>query len=265
MNQDFIAKHWYASVYEQFETQTDDVDFLLNTLKAQTDGSPQKILEVACGGGRICVPLAMAGHEVTGFDADEQMLLRCVRRGEGLKNLRVYQAEATTADWGGGYDVVVLGGNLLINIESTMDYAQAQQLFLRKAAMALRPGGHLWLDFDLHADPAKVFHRLRESSYFEGVDELGTTGRVVSFGSVYNPVTQICTGANHVELTTCSGQRLIIPEVWHKHIPTLSQVLVWLADAGLVVEQAMKNFTPEPLAEPLGNDTWRATIWACKQ
>ncbi len=264
MNQDFIAKHWYASVYEQFETQTDDVDFLINTLKTQTDGSPQTILEVACGGGRICVPLAQAGHDVTGFDADEQMLLRCVRRGMGLPNLRVYQAEATTADWGCGYEVVVLGGNLLINIESTMDYAQAQQLFLCKAAQALKPGGHLWLDLDLHADPAKVFHRLRESSYFEGVDELGTTGRTLYYGSVYNPVTQVCTGANHTELTCCNGQRLVFPRNWHKHILTLGQVKGWLADAGLVVEQATKNFTTEPLAEPLDGDTWRATIWARK-
>lgn len=264
MNQDFITKHWYASVYEQFETQTVDVDFLLNTLKTQTDGSPQKILEVACGGGRICVPLAIAGHDVTGFDADEQMLLRCVRRGKELPNLCVYQAEATATDWRSGYDVVVLGGNLLINIESTMDYAQAQQLFLRKAAMALKPGGHLWLDFDLHADPAKVFHRLGQGSYFQGTDELGTTGHIVYCGSVYNPVTQTCTGVNHLELTCCNGERLIIPRNWRKHIPTLAQVKGWLADAGLVVKRENKNFTLEPLTEPVDGDTWRATIWARK-
>ena len=64
MNRDFIAKHWYASVYEQFENQTRDVEFLLNFLHKNTTGETQKILEVACGGGRICVPLAQAGYNI---------------------------------------------------------------------------------------------------------------------------------------------------------------------------------------------------------
>ena len=78
MDRKFIAKHWYADVYEQFENQTNDVDFLLKVLSENTN-TPQNILEVACGGGRICVPLAQAGHTVTGFDKDEHMLLRCYR------------------------------------------------------------------------------------------------------------------------------------------------------------------------------------------
>jgi len=58
LNRDFIAKHWYANVYEQFENQTNDVEFLLDILHKNTNGDPQNILEVACGGGRISVPLA---------------------------------------------------------------------------------------------------------------------------------------------------------------------------------------------------------------
>jgi len=99
LDKNFIAKHWYAHVYEQYENQTDDVDFLLNVL-SENAHAPQNILEVACGGGRICVPLAQAGHTVTGFDADEHMLLRCYRRMQGLGNLCCYQADATTTDWG---------------------------------------------------------------------------------------------------------------------------------------------------------------------
>ena len=121
MNREFIAKHWYASIYEQYENHTNDVEFLLNVLKEQADNKPQNILEVACGGGRICIPLAQAGHTVTGFDADEHMLLRCYRRMQGLKNICCYAADATMSDWGTGFDVVVMAGNILINIESEMD------------------------------------------------------------------------------------------------------------------------------------------------
>ena len=34
MDRNFIARHWYASVYEQFENQTHDVEFLLKVLEA---------------------------------------------------------------------------------------------------------------------------------------------------------------------------------------------------------------------------------------
>lgn len=265
MNREFIARHWYASVYEQFENQTDDVDFLLNVLREQCGGAPQNLLEVACGGGRISIPLAQAGHTVTGFDADEQMLLRCYRRMQGLPKIRCYAADAVTDDWGSGYDVVVMAGNLLINIETTMDYAAAQALFLRKAAAALRPGGHLYLDFDLHFDPKSVFSGLRESSYFCGTDELGTTGRTVSYGGAYDPVTQICSGPNHWELTTNNGEQIILSSPCrYKHIPTQAQVYGWLASAGLTIERSYLNFTQDPIPEPIPEHMYRATLWARK-
>lgn len=35
----------------------------------------KNILEVACGGGRILVPLAQAGYKMTGFDFDEPPII----------------------------------------------------------------------------------------------------------------------------------------------------------------------------------------------
>lgn len=264
MNRDFIVKHWYASVYEQFENQTHDVAFLLKVLKEQTDGKPQNILEVACGGGRICVPLAQAGHNVTGFDKDEQMLLRCYHRMQGLKNLRCYQADAVSEDWGSGFDVVVLAGNILINIQTEMAYMEAQKLFIEKAAKALRCGGHLYLDFDLHYNPKAVFSDTGEGSFFEGTDDFGTFGRIVCCGSVYDPVTQLCIGTDHWELTTNNGEKMIIPDRWYKHIPTQQQVYSWLAEAGFNIERTYLNFTEKPIPVPIPEETYRATIWARK-
>ena len=63
MDQREILKHWYADVYEQRQTSVEDVACLLSLVGAE----PKRILEVACGGGRICVPLAQAGHVVMGL------------------------------------------------------------------------------------------------------------------------------------------------------------------------------------------------------
>jgi SAM-dependent methyltransferase len=269
LNRKFIAKHWYASAYEQFENQTHDVEFLLKVLREQTDEKPQNMLEAACGGGRISIPLAQAGHKVTGFDADEFMLLRCYRKMKDIPNIICYQADALSEDWGSGFDVVVMAGNILINIETKGDYTEAQQTFIRKAAEALRPGGHLFLDYAQHSDASavKLFNRLGESGHLGDdssyTDELGTSGQFKNYGGVYDPVTRICTWASHRDLLTNNGERIIESTVGHKHIPTLMQVYDWLADAGLTIEKTYRNYTEEPL-DKQHEDYVRATIWAKK-
>jgi len=269
LDRQFIAKHWYASAYEQFENQTYDVEFLLNILREETDGTPQNILEVACGGGRICVPLAQAGHNVTGFDADEFMLLRCYRRMKDIPIIKCYQADAIKTDWGTGLDVVVMAGNILINTETDIDYTEAQKIFIHKSAAALRSGGHLILDYDQHSDASavKFFNRFGESGRLgdnsEYVDELGTSGKTRIYGNVYDPVTRICTWVSHNDLLTNNGERIITSTAGHKHIPTLRQVYGWLADAGLIVEKTYRNYQDEPLSENEA-DHVRATIWARK-
>ena len=263
MNREFIARHWYAYIYERQEDYTQDVELLLRVLDEQS-GASLNILEVACGGGRIAVPLARAGHRVTGFDADEHMLMRCYVRADDLGNLRVFKADAVLDDWGEGYDAVILGANFLINIESGEDYAKAQETVVLKAGAALVPGGFLFMDFDMHYDPAAVFNKLEEYSYFQGTDDFGTYGCMFGYGSVYNPVTRVCTGSNHMEITTKGGESFIVPRQWHKHIPTQGQVWDWLGAAGLAVERTYRNFTDEPVPIPIDEGIFRITLVARK-
>ncbi len=264
MDFEYIARHWYAHWYENTETWTTDVEFLLRTLKEQGVPRGARLLEIACGGGRIAIPLAKAGFDVTGFDRDEHMLLNCYRKARGVSNLRCCQMDAEAGDWGEGYDAVVFAGNLLINIESDMDYKESQKLFIRKAVAVLKPGGHLYLDFDLHFDPARVFHNPNGRGEREYADDLGTVGRMCGYGSIYDPITQVCAGASHTSFTTNNGETFVVPRLMRKHIPTQAQVYNWLRSAGLEIEAAYRNFTNEPLPEPITEGTFRATIWAVK-
>ena len=154
MNKDgsVIAK-WNADMYDQNETGTRDVEFALSVI----GGTPRNILEIACGSGRFLVPLARAGHIVTGLDFDEYMLEKICQKAAGLSNIAWRRADAVKDGWGSGFDVVMLAGNLLFNLISDMDYEKAQELLIRKAADALKPGGSVYIDYSYTMHPEAWF------------------------------------------------------------------------------------------------------------
>lgn len=53
-----------------------DVPFYVGEA-ARVNGGPATVLELGCGTGRLLLPLARAGHDVTGVDASSAMLTRC--------------------------------------------------------------------------------------------------------------------------------------------------------------------------------------------
>jgi SAM-dependent methyltransferase len=142
-NEKPIISKWVADMYDQKITETNDVDFLLSLIGSK----PKRILEVCCGSGRILVPLAKEGHNVSGFDADEFMLAKIPAKANGLNNITWQTADAVHNDWGSDYGVVVLAGNILYNIVSDMGYAESQELFIKKAASALKPGGYVYIEY----------------------------------------------------------------------------------------------------------------------
>lgn len=69
-------------MYDCEETETYDVEFALSVIGDET----KRILEIACGSGRFLVPMANAGHDVTGLDFDEHMLNRIPAKISGKGN-----------------------------------------------------------------------------------------------------------------------------------------------------------------------------------
>jgi len=251
-----INGHWHAYIYDQQENQTDDVELMLSVLGKK----PLRILEVCCGTGRILIPLAKAGHDVTGFDMDEDMMSMIPPKAVGLPNVTFYRANALTEDWGDGYDAVVLGGNIMINIVTNSDYKEAQRLFIQKAAKALKTGGHVYLCFDLHAHPEKIFHSTGERTRFHGTDDRGVYGRRINGSGSYDTKTQIASGKGCMEITRPGGQTVIFETEFMKHIPTLAQVHEWLSQNGLIIEQEYGDFQKNPISET----THRTIIYARK-
>lgn len=256
MEQREILKYWYADIYEQQETSVEDVAYLLSLVGAE----PKRILEVACGGGRICVPLAQAGHAVMGFDMDGAMLERAKRKAGSTENLTLYQADALKEGWGKDFDVVVLAGNLLVNIETDGDYQQAQRLFIRKAADCLATGGRMFLDFDVPDWPDQSEDDRREWVCFEGIDDRGTYGKFVVVSGDYSRRTRVDRSFRRYEITPAEGQPFVVERQVTKHFPTLEQVIDWCHGEGFEVEPLFQDC----LKNPAGTNASHAVVWAKK-
>jgi SAM-dependent methyltransferase len=108
----------FAYYYDLFYyPRTDDHNFYLDIW--QTLGNAIKVLEVACGSGRLLVPMARAGMHITGIDISAQMLDIChnhlanespetqararLVEGDALNLAEVFGAEK--------FDLIILGFN----------------------------------------------------------------------------------------------------------------------------------------------------------
>jgi SAM-dependent methyltransferase len=256
MQNDMLIKKWSADLYDQYETQINDIDFMLSVI----GNSPQNILEVCCGSGRILVPLAKASHNVTGFDMDLAMMSKIADKAKDLDNIHWYSANAVTDDWGTNYDVVVLAGNILINIVSTMAYQDAQKLFIQKAYNSLKIGGHIYLDFNLFLHPEKIFGTSKERIIFDGTDHDGNYGTMRLLNETYCSSTQILTATRLTQVHTQDGENIIQQENVIKYIPNLDQVIAWLKDCGFAIKQVYGDYSGHPISEK----TSKAIIWAQK-
>ncbi|MCL2772305.1 MAG: class I SAM-dependent methyltransferase [Oscillospiraceae bacterium] len=249
MNKNYIMQHWYATIYDQKVIQ-DDFQHILSII----GDTPVNILEVACGSGRISIPLAEAGHSVTGFDIDEYMLARIPHNTGCLTNFKYFKADALSDDWGNGFDVVVLAGNVLVNIITDDDYTRGQELFIKKAAACVKQSGHLYLDFDCVNWQDSSPEHDKEWIVFEGTDDLGTYGKYIVMSGEYSSKTRINKGERRYEITPNGGEMFAVVKPLVKHFPTYEQVISWLEKYGWEIEWQA----------PVSEETFHAIIWARK-
>lgn len=246
-----------ADMYEMDETETEDVEFMLACLGS----TPKRILEIACGSGRILVPLAKAGHTVGGLDMDEEMLRKISAKAEGMSNITWRTGDAIADDWGIGYDVVVIAGNFLMNIVSEEGPEQAQKILLEKAKLALKPGGMLYIDYNHTFYPEQWYVYPGERVIWQGTDRHGTAGRMLLCDSTYDAETGLIRSTRRYELETTDGEKIRkeMPSV--KHFVKLEQIHTWLIEGGFRIKNEYGDYAGNPISEATG----RAIICAVLQ
>jgi SAM-dependent methyltransferase len=214
-----------------------DVAGIEAVLAAHGAPRPARVLDLGCGDGRIAVPLAGAGHQVTGLDLSESMLAAAGQRarehGVGVRFIRADMRDADAA--GGPFDVVV-------SWFSSFGYfgdPAADAATLAAVARALSPGGVLLLETQ-HRDRIAATHagQPAQRDWRESADVLLLAERW------FDPIGG--RAGEHLRLLHRDGRRE--DRELAVRLYSATELCALLADAGLAVEACYGGPGPTPFS-----------------
>mgnify|MGYP001136853150 CR=1 FL=1 len=257
INKEEIIAKWNAEMYDQHVTEVDDVDFILSLIGTDV----KRVLEVACGSGRILVPLAKAGHDVVGMDIDQSMLDKLTDKAMHVNNIAYHRSDVINDPWGSGFDVVLLAANFLFNIVSDTDDQLAQKRVIHKSAQALVSGGHVFIDLAYTQHPQKWFDDPQDNVIWQGTDSNGTYGSMLLKDSTFDTEKNVCHFTRVIQLKLKDGKEIVHKTRSTKHFITLKQLHEWLTRYGFVIKKEYGDYQGNPISDT----TNRAIIWAQKE
>lgn len=229
----------FADVYDEWYPPDGDTRAAVDALSGLAAGGP--VLELGCGTGRLCLPLAERGLEVVGVDASRAMLERLAAK-PGAAGVEAHEADMAAFDVGvGRFGLVFAAFNTLFNL--TAEGRQAA--CFATVARHLRADGRFAVECFVPDAPAPGpapgvtdAIELRELS----------AGRVVLRISRQDAAAQRVDG-QHVELSE-AGVRL---RPWSLRYAAPTELDALAAAAGLVVEQRWSDWSGSAFDEGADN------------
>ncbi len=132
----------FARFYDLFYAQRDeDIAMYLDFAQA-ADGA---VLELGCGTGRLLLPLARAGHRVTGLDCSAEMLARAQERlrAAGLsERATLVQGDLRRFELAERFALAILSVNTFMHCHNTQEQLACLECIYRH----LHSGGRLVID-----------------------------------------------------------------------------------------------------------------------
>lgn len=137
MSQPFYrAGRLYDAINARFSF---DIDFWVE--EARAAGGP--VLELACGTGRLTLPIKRAGVDITGLDLEPRMLETArAKAAEAGLDIPWVQGDIRDFSLERRFALVFIPFNSLLHLHAAEDYAR----FFAAARRHLAPGGRLMLD-----------------------------------------------------------------------------------------------------------------------
>src|SRR3712207_5082121 len=103
---------------EHYDLLENDAGIAFYTALAAETGGP--VLEIACGTGRVSIPIAAAGIAVTGLDIVPEMLAQAARKSAGLP-VRWLEGDGRTFALGEQFRLIYLTGNAFQQFRTNTD------------------------------------------------------------------------------------------------------------------------------------------------
>jgi len=233
------VEFWQAAIPAEATAQ--DAAFLWQHLGL---AAGSRVLDVACGAGRLTRPLAARGCAVTGVDISAEFLA-AARAGapEGGGSVHFQEGDMRDLSWKSEFDAAFCFGNSFGFLDDA-----GNQAFLDGVARALRPGGRFALDYGQTAE--SVLPRL------EARQEGDVAGFHFAEDTRYDPVT-----ARIENRFTFSREGRSETKLASQRVYMLSELLRLFENAGLEVGGSYAS----PLEEPFGLGSHRLLLVATRR
>lgn len=161
-----------------------DVAFYLDAAKRL--GGP--ILEIACGTGRILVPLAQAGNDVVGVDLAPAMLAECERKAAAAGvSIALTQADMRDFRLAQRFALIFIAGNSLVHLHSRIELER----FLSCVREHLLPNGVFIID--VFVPDVRLLARTADERHAFGKfdDPIDGVRTEVTHTAAYDPIRQV--------------------------------------------------------------------------
>ena len=210
---------------------------------ARHAGGP--VLELACGTGRLTVPLALAGCDIVGLDVSPQMLAaaRAKARAHDV-DIAFVEGDMRVFDLGQRFGLVIVSCNSLAHLTTNEDLRAGFRCVRRHLA----PGGLLAFDVvlpDVHDLARSRLERVRLEA-----DSASSAAVAIEEVAAYDPVRQIRVARWRVRQPG-TGARKMAPirlrQFFPQELPLLLEV------AGLELVARYGDFDRSPLRSTSAN------------
>ena len=143
------ASRFYADTYDACVDDWEGEIAFYTDLAAKNLPGGESLLELACGTGRVAIPIARSGVNVVGLDQSPFMLDVARRKSEGLTNVHWLEGDMRSFQIDESFGLIVIPGHAFQNLVPLQD----QVACLASAAQHLSPDGLLVIHLD-HQNPA---------------------------------------------------------------------------------------------------------------
>jgi len=124
-----------------YDAEYGRIDDAARFFLALAEDAGRRVLDLGCGTGRLAIPLARAGKEVTALDRSRAMLAYAERKA-GAVTVHWVEGDFRSFDLGGSFDLILACGHAFQALLTEAD----QRAFLRCAHRHLAAGGQLAFD-----------------------------------------------------------------------------------------------------------------------